>query len=372
MVFQRLCHTNGRLRLVIASIEHEVPLLAEDPERVTLGVSEVDQNQWGIKLQSHALLRIEDRGRKFEAITELERPDRLNGVECCHFAMPRLLTCLDKWSLADYGPDRPMPCTYTTYALNIRDGQIRALGQDGMQVLLRSSDGHQVEALRVNGQTTVECALERDIKVILPCVVDHVGDDYMGLRILETVDSEMLKTYRAWLSDRIWSQHERDKRNFAPEGIRSKRKDEPPVVRPGSQARLILDHAPMLLVISEGEAFPNRIAESLGRKFGLATLDYLQGLVKPTLAALGPGDWGPVKLILVHQRLRVSSGLELTHQLVASEVCPLPILVAGTEEDVTLKRNRAIAAGAVDFISVDPFHVLRVMKAIDDTLRMFA
>lgn len=53
------------------------------------------------------------------------------------------------------------------------------------------------------------------------------------------------------------------------------------------------------------------------------------------------------------------------------EGCPLPILVVGLEEDVALKRNRAIAAGAVDFISVEPFHVLRVMKVIEETLRMF-
>jgi CheY-like chemotaxis protein len=127
----------------------------------------------------------------------------------------------------------------------------------------------------------------------------------------------------------------------------------------------------MLLVIAEGDAFANRVTESLGRKFGVAALDYVQGLVKPTLAGLGGGDWGPVRLVLVHQRLRVSSGLELTHQMVANEGCTLPILVAGVEDDVALKRNRAIAAGAVDFISVEPFHVLKVMRAIEDTLRMF-
>lgn len=78
-----------------------------------------------------------------------------------------------------------------------------------------------------------------------------------------------------------------------------------------------------------------------------------------------------MRLLLVHQRLRVTSGLELTRDLIQEEACPLPILVVGLEEDVALKRNRAIAAGAVDFISVEPFHVLRVMKAIEDTLKMF-
>lgn len=91
------------------------------------------------------------------------------------------------------------------------------------------------------------------------------------------------------------------------------------------------------------------------------------------LGPLGGGDsgWGRFKLLLVHQRLRLSSGLELTRQLTQDEGCPLPILLAGTEEDVGLKRNRAIAAGAVDFISVDPFRILAVMRSIEETLALF-
>ena len=92
------------------------------------------------------------------------------------------------------------------------------------------------------------------------------------------------------------------------------------------------------------------------------------------LGPLGAGsqDWGRVRLLLVHQRLRLSSGLELTRQLTQEEGCPLPILVAGTEEDVLLKRNRAIAAGAVDFISVDPFRILAVMRSLEETLVLFS
>jgi CheY-like chemotaxis protein len=132
-------------------------------------------------------------------------------------------------------------------------------------------------------------------------------------------------------------------------------------------------------VISAGEDFPARVAQSLGRRFGVASLDHVQGPVKSLLGPpLTPSeggageDWGRLKLLLIHQRLRIGSGLELTRQLIQQEHCPIPILVAGTEEDVALKRNRAIAAGAVDFISVDPFHVLSVMKAVGDTLAMFA
>lgn len=372
MVFQRLCREETRIHLKFGNQEHECLVLAEDPERTSLGITEEERNLWELKPRTRLLLCLEDRGRKFQAITAMEGSGRIHGVECCHVTTPRLLTCMEEWSLADYLPDHPVPCTYTTHGTTIRDGVIRAFGNDGVQLSTRAADGHRGEPLALQADTLLECSLERDIKVLLPCTVNHHAEGYLGLRIRDSVEADPLHTYRAWLSERVWSQNQRDKQEFTPEGVRAKRKEEAPAVRPGTQARMILDHSPLVLVIAEGDAFPQRIAESLGRKFGVATLDYVKGLVKPTLAVLGPDEWGPVKLILVHQRLRVGSGLELTHQLVATEGCPLPILVAGTEEDVSLKRNRAIAAGAVDFISVEPFNVIRVMKALDETLKMFA
>ena len=140
-----------------------------------------------------------------------------------------------------------------------------------------------------------------------------------------------------------------------------------------SGVQLLSDKDPLVLVIGEG-GFTRRIHEALGRKFGIAELDFVKGEVRSMLSALGGDapDWGRTKLVLIHQRLRLSSGLELTRQLTQEEGCPLPILVAGTEEDVALKRNRVIAAGAVDFISVDPFKILAVMRSLEETMRLFS
>jgi CheY-like chemotaxis protein len=56
---------------------------------------------------------------------------------------------------------------------------------------------------------------------------------------------------------------------------------------------------------------------------------------------------------------------------VEQEKCPLPILLAGTGEDVELKRNRALAAGAVDYMPVEPFRILAVLRKLDETLKLF-
>jgi len=367
MVFQRICRAGGGVRLKFGAFEQEFPVLAEDGTRLVLGISDVERGQWDLKPGARVLMRVEDRGRRFESVVELAGHGRLEGVECCHFGTPRMLTCLDERRMADFLPERPLPCTFTTHALEIRDGLLKAFGNEGVELAPRSGD----VGLRLGTGTVLEFALDRETHLVLPSVVDHFGEGHVALRFKEDADPQVLGAYRGWLGEMLRSQFQRDKRDFDPKGVRARTKEEAEAPRPGSQARVLIGRDPMLLVIAEGEAFPQRVAESLGRKFGVAAFDYVQGLVRPTVATLGPGEWGPVKLLLVHQRLRVGSGLELTHQLVENEGCTLPILVAGLEDDVTLKRNRAIAAGAVDFISVEPFRVLQVMKAIEDTLKMF-
>jgi CheY-like chemotaxis protein len=133
-----------------------------------------------------------------------------------------------------------------------------------------------------------------------------------------------------------------------------------------------VDKDPLLVVLAEGEAFPNRLAEGVGRKFGVACLDYVKGPVRPALQSLGAdaGGWGRARMILLH-RMRTASPLEVAKQLANAEGCPLPVLVVGSEEDESVKRNRAIAAGAVDYLSVEPFHVLKVLKTLDETLNLF-
>ncbi len=137
------------------------------------------------------------------------------------------------------------------------------------------------------------------------------------------------------------------------------------------QVRVWVDRDPAFLILTEREDFARHMGEALGRKFGVLSLDYIKGPVRPFLA---PGDgagWGRIRLIVVHNHLRLSSPLELARQLVEQEKCPLPILVAGTVDDLELKRNRALAAGAVDYMPVEPFKILAVLRKLDETIKVF-
>jgi hypothetical protein len=370
MVLQRLCRVGGVAHLKHGAFEQDVPVYAELEERVILGISDVLRGQWGLKPGSHLLVTLADRGKQYEAVLEMSGHGRFEGVESCAFNQPRVLTCLNDDRLSDFQPDRLMPCTFSTHALEILDGKIRAFGQQGVELCYGGSDAKK-GVLRLGDETVLGLVLGKEEHLVAPSKVVHFGDGYAGIHFREDADKTFLLGYRRWLEEMVRGQRQRDQEGFDPSGSRA--------ATPATETeatrgiRLLVDHDPLLLILSEGEAFPRRMAESLGRKYGLACLDYVQGKVHPGLASVGAdgSGWGRVKLLLIHQRLRVTSGLELTRDLIQAENCPLPILVVGLEEDVSLKRNRAIAAGAVDFISVEPFHVLRVMKAIEDTLKMF-
>lgn len=372
MAFQRTCRDARGLELHHPPFTREFPLMAEDGDALFVAMSDVEAGQWSLKPGQKLRIRLVDRGRVYEAITTFEDRGRLEGEPCARLACPRLLTCLDAHRFADWVPPKPLPCTYTTPGLDIRDGHLRALGEDGVELEVQRSAGRGGEDLRLGASTVVGLGAG-ELKLVLEAAVAHTGDGDLGLRWKDSNTPSVLSSYRAWLQDRLREQARMDREGFDPKGSRTPAAPREPVQQRLGSVRLWVDRDPLVLVIAEGEDLPSHFAQALGRKLGFASLDHVQGLVAPRLGPLGADldGWGRVRLILVHQRLRVGSGLELTHQLVQEERCPLPILLGGTEEDVALKRNRAIAAGAVDFIAVEPFHVLSLLRTLEETLRLF-
>ncbi len=194
------------------------------------------------------------------------------------------------------------------------------------------------------------------------------------MRFADTLDPQLLGRYRQWLQEARRAQAQQDLKGFEPGGSEARPQTRETGLS-GPRIRLHSDRDPLILVLAEGEAFPARLTEAVGRKFGVAALDLARGAVRPLLAELGArgeSDWGRVRLILIHHRVRSGSPLEACRKLIQEEQCPLPVLVAGTEEEADLKRNRAISAGAVDHLVVEPFKVLGVIRALDDTLKLFS
>ena len=76
-------------------------------------------------------------------------------------------------------------------------------------------------------------------------------------------------------------------------------------------------------------------------------------------------------MVLIHNQLRLASPLELSKQLTDSEGCPVPIILVGTEEDEEKKRHHAMTMGAVDYVAVEPFRILAILRRLDETRKLF-
>ncbi|HJW33247.1 MAG TPA: hypothetical protein VJ505_07785 [Holophagaceae bacterium] len=372
MAFQRLCEAQGAVELQLDNLKANFPVLAEGPGRVVLGISDVTRGQWKLKPGARLTLHMQDRGIPYEATVEFQGHGRLEGEEACHIGLPRLLRALEEHRLAEYVPGRGLPCTFSTQSQDILRGSAVSFGEEGIELEPPDEKVSLPERLRLNAKTHLELHHEKDGTLVLAAKVAYYREKVWGLRFTEDTDPRVLGLYRTWLMGARRHQMQRDRERFDPKG-RSAPKAAPEAPKLGTQATLLADKDPVVLVLSEGDALPKRMAEALGRKLGIAVLDYVKGPVKPTLAALGAGEagWGRVKLIVVSTKLRLASPLEVVKQLAGPEACPLPMLICGPEEDAEVRRNRAIAAGAVDYVVVEPFHVLKVMKALEDTIRMF-
>ncbi len=372
MAFQRLCQARGTVELSLQTKRGTFPLLAENEERIVLGISDVDRGQWGLKAGMKITLRMADRGLPYEAIVEFQGHGRLHGVEASHMGLPRLLRCLEEHRLAEVIPDRPLSCLYSTSRNDVLRGEAKAFGEEGLELAPQDDRIPLAEHLRIKAQTHLELFLEKERSLVLPAEVAYFGEKLWGLLITKAVDPIVLGQYRQWLLEARRKQIQIDRSRFDAGGVSAPKEAEEPA-RLGAQASLLVDKDPLLLVLSEGDAFPKRLAEGVGRKFGVASLDYIKGPVKPAIQSLGSGEgeWGRVRMILLH-RMRTASPLEVAKQLTQAEGCPLPVIVVGTEEDAEVKRNRAVAAGAVDYLTIDPFHVLKVLRTLDDTLKLFS
>ena len=93
------------------------------------------------------------------------------------------------------------------------------------------------------------------------------------------------------------------------------------------------------------------VEDILGSHKGFINVE-LELLMDDSLHLL-PKDQVVIELL---ETLQVTPELvERCRRLIQEEACPLPILIAGTVEESDLKRNRAVAAGAVDHLIVEPF-----------------
>ena len=370
-MIQRLYQANDKITLAFREGREEFQILSCEPDRFSAAMTPQQFTEWGLAKGEKLSMNLEDRGFKYEAVVHCEGPGEAEGLKCCVLTTPRLLRRSDSHRLADFVPDTAPVCTFSNSRSALLEAQVKGFGLEGIELTFKDPRQNVREALRMGEEATLEVPLEGDLRMMAPARVAYFGDTYVGLKFTENVDKALMGQYRNWLENQQKLQIQRDRETvLAGENRRATRTSKGPEL---PQVRVWIDRAPAILFLTEKEEVARRLAEGLGRKFGFLSLDYITGKVRPFLKLHGgeePG-WGKVRLIVIHNQLRLGSPLELCKQIVEHESCPLPVVLAGTDEDVDLKRNRAMAAGAVDYIPIEPFKILTVLRKLDETIKLF-
>lgn len=376
MALQRLCLAGARLDVAYKAQRAAYPVLTEDGERLAFRMAFDDQAAWGLKPGEHLAVKLKDRGLEYECVVTCAGQEVLEGVEACLAVVPRVMRRSDLHRLADFIPDhahlRPHEATFTNTRNALIDGTVQSFGEEGLELVLRNSKQDIRELLRMGEESLLDVPLENNLRLQAPTTVAYFGENLVGLRFTKQADAKMLDEYKSWIHDQQRLQAQQDQEDFSPRGFqeataRINRAAALPAVK------VVVDRDPMLLLLTEKEEFARRLGEALSRKFGLAVLDHIKGPVQTQIAEVGGGEagWGRVRMVLIHNQLRLASPLELCRQVVSQEGCPVPVILAGTEEDEAKKRHHALSAGAVDYVVVEPFRILTILRKLDDTLRLF-
>ena len=376
MALQRLCLAGARLDVAYKAQRAAFPILTEDGERFAFRMAHEELGAWGLKPGENLAVKLKDRGLEYDCVVACAGPEVLEGVEVCLATLPRVLRRSDLHRLADFIPDRPPAqahaATFTNARNAIIDGTVQSFGEEGLELVLRNTKQDIRELLRMGEESLLDVPLEDNLRLRAATTVAYFGENLVGLRFTKQADPRMLDQYRTWIQDQQHLQAQQDREEFSPRGFqeataRINRAAALPTLK------VLVDREPMLLLLTEKEDFARRLGEALSRKFGLAWLDHIKGPVRPQLAEVGGGEagWGRVRMALIHNQLRLASPLELCRQLVEQEGCPVPVVLLGTEEEEAKKRHHAAAAGGVDYLVVEPFKILGILRKLDETLQLF-
>jgi len=371
MVLQRMYLASVKITLAYKELRGEFQVLLLESDHLSVNPTQQDAEAWKLGPGEKMAVNLEDRGFKYEAVVDYQGLTEVDGIPCVKISVPRSLRRADGHRLADFAPDTAPICTFSNSRSALVDAQVKGFGLEGLELTLRDPRQKIQETLRMGEESTIEVPLEGDLRLLAPARVAYFGDTFVGLKFTEKADTELLGQYRTWLERQELMQAMKDRESLEEGTGRKPNKGSKGLELP--QVRIWVDRDPLILVLTEKEDFARRTAESLGRKFGVLSLDYIKGKLRPFLASWDAEteQWGRVKLILVHNHLRLVSPLELTRQIVEQEKCPIPVIMVGTEEDTDLKRNRAVAAGAVDYFPVEPFNILKVLRKLDETIKLF-
>ena len=370
VIFNRMFERNQSLHLKFGEERLLCKPLAVESDHIFIACSMQDRERYNISANGSVQFSLFHEGKEYYATANLSGSGKMEGKDALRLNWPPSIKINDDYCLTQLNLIPKKSVTFTSITNQICDGDLINIGVQGID--LRNKGGESnAQVLKVDQITMVAFDLEPGVSIAQKGrVLYHTqfGQDLVGVEFVD-MNQEVAQKLEKWVSEQVESKKMADKSWLQKGGAKQARK------KSGGQAgstrtmadredyeTIVKEGDPYVLLITRDEAIIKRLTKSLSRKYGILAS---KGRFKRVESIVG--EYHPV-MIIIHDQLGQVSGFDLTRTINKHLSDEFRILVMGTDEDRVEKQALSHEAGALDYLVIEPFNMLKIFRMIDDAI----
>lgn len=368
VIFNRLLERNQALHLKVGDDRILCRTLAMEGDHIFVACSQADRERYKISPTQPIAFSLFHEGKEYYAASKLSGSGKMEGQDALRLDWPASILINDDYCLTQLNLMPKKSVTFTSTTNQFVEGDLINIGVKGIDLKTKDRTPNQ-EVLKIDQTTMVAFDLEPGFNIAQKARVlyyTQYGQDLVGVEFLD-MDRDLEQRLAKWIQDGADSKKRADQSWLQSGGAKSRAKSVA-----GGVSRSIADLEdyetvvkegdPYVLVITRDPAALKRLTKSLSRKYGILAS---KGRFKRVEAIIG--EYHPV-MVIIHDQLGTVSGFDLTKTIIKHVGSDFRILVMGSEEDQVEKQALSHEAGALDFLIIEPFHMLKIFRMIDDAI----
>lgn len=376
VIFCHLANDYRSITLKLGNDNVKVWVVDEQEGQIFVTVKEQDKEKVNIRTGQNVNCLFYYEGKEYYGNIKCTGMGRFEDQEAIRMQIPSSITIKDDFGLTEFNVKGKKPVTFTSIFDDFIDGQLVNIGQDGVDIINRSTTPTR-ELLTVDRETTVDFELEPGERLFARgqvLYINNVGEELIGIRFTK-VDKKIPAYISQWIADQAIAKRNADAAFLKAytAGVRKDRDGKDGKGKgPKKIIRLENDYETRLhpgerdiLLLCRDQAMIERIGKSLKRKFGVLISKGRFRNVEKILDNYEPC------LTLVYEDLDPISGLDLVGTIRNQIPEAPPMVVLGNGEQEEKSRNKSISQGAHDYYVIEPFQPVSFFKMVGEVLKTF-
>ena len=348
-------------------------LLNDEEDSLFIALKTEDRERFGIRMNQQAAIRFFYECKEYYTSVAIMGAGRFEGTDALRLAYPRALRINDQYCLTQLHLIPRRDCTFTSTTNQFCSGKIINLGVKGID--LRSEEVQPIrELLAVDHEVMVGFELSDSLKISQKGRVAYINqfdEIFAGIEFVD-LDKGLEEKIAEWMTNQSI-----EKKNRELDALRKKRKPKPkrsaaaprenagPVLAHDYRGTILKEGDPYILLLSRDEALIQRLGKCLMRKYGILISKGRFSNVTKIMSHYDP------KMIIIHDTIGTVSGFDLVKTILGHADAEIAAVIMGSAEEEQERRIRAIDAGALDYLPIEPFKMLPVFKRVDEAMSLF-